>query len=121
MGPCFLQSRTPSGEKGAWTRGHLPLCFSGGCQRAACPKHGRLFQETDGYKAYAVSYMLCKRYGVDAKEYEISKLDGVFQAGPQGGYSCCPHRYAGYVQILNGRMAGAMGLTRDSKQKEQER
>ena len=23
--------------------------------------------------------MLCKRYGVDAKEYEISKLDGVFQ------------------------------------------
>ena len=36
-------------------------------------------RETDGYKAYAVSYMLCKRYGVDAKEYEISKLDGVFQ------------------------------------------
>ena len=31
-------------------------------------------RETDGYKAYAVSYMLCKRYGVDAKEYEISKL-----------------------------------------------
>ena len=23
--------------------------------------------------------MLCKRYGVDAKEYEISKRDGVFQ------------------------------------------
>lgn len=56
-------------------------------------------RETDGYKAYAVSYMLCKRYGVDAKEYEISKLDGVFQGRSPGGYSCCPHRYAGYVQI----------------------
>ena len=51
-------------------------------------------RETDGYQAYAVSYMLCKRYGVDAKEYEISKLDGVFQ-----GQVRCPHRYAGYVQI----------------------
>ena len=31
-------------KKGHGRAGHLPLCFSGGCQRAACPKHGRLFQ-----------------------------------------------------------------------------
>ena len=31
-------------------------------------------REAEGYKAYAVSYMLCKRYGVDAQEYDIPGL-----------------------------------------------
>lgn len=36
-------------------------------------------RETEGYKAYAVSYMLCQRYGVEAGGYNISRLDGVLQ------------------------------------------
>ena len=79
-------------------------------------------RETDGYKAYAVSYMLCKRYGVDAKEYEISKLDGVFQGQvPREDIPTALTDMRDTFKSLNGRMARAMGLTRDSKQKEQER
>ena len=79
-------------------------------------------RETDGYKAYAVSYMLCKRYGVDAKEYEISKLDGVFEVQvPRADIPAALTDMRDAVKSLNGRMARAMGLTRDSKQKEQER
>ena len=79
-------------------------------------------READGYKAYAVSYMLCKRYGVDAKEYEISKLDGVFQGQvPREDIPAALTDMRDAFKSLNGRMARAMGLTRDSKQKEQER
>ena len=79
-------------------------------------------RETDGYKAYAVSYMLCKRYGVDAKEYEISKLDGVFLGQvPREDIPAALTDMRDTFKSLNGRMARAMGLTRDSKQKEQER
>ena len=79
-------------------------------------------RETDGYKAYAVSYMLCKRYGVDAKEYEISKLDGVFQGQvPREDIPAALTDMRDTFKSLNGRMARAMGLTRDSKQKDQER
>ena len=78
-------------------------------------------RETDGYKAYAVSYMLCKRYGVDAKEYEISKLDGVFQGQvPREDIPAALTDMRDTFKSLNGRMARAMGLTRDSKQKEQD-
>ena len=40
----FRRAERHPGEKGHGRAGHLPLCFAGGCQRAACPKHGRLFQ-----------------------------------------------------------------------------
>ena len=41
--------------------------------------HEGYSREAEGYKAYAVSYMLCQRYGVDVKGYDISRLDGVLQ------------------------------------------
>lgn len=79
-------------------------------------------RETDGYKAYAVSYMLCKRYGVDAKEYEISKLDGVLQGqDPREEVPAALTDMRDTFKEMNGRMARAMGLTRASRQKEQER
>ena len=79
-------------------------------------------RETDGYKAYAVSYMLCKRYGVDAKEYEISKLDGVFQGQvPREEVPAALTDMRDTFKEMNGRIARAMGLTRASRQKEQER
>lgn len=84
--------------------------------------HEGYSREAEGYKAYAVSYMLCKRYGVDAKEYEISKLDGVFQGQvPREDIPAALTDMRDTFKSLNGRMARAMGLTRDSKQKEQER
>ncbi len=52
---------------------------SGACQCPACPQQRKYSRETEGYKAYAVSYMLCQRYGVEAGGYNISRLDGVLQ------------------------------------------
>ena len=84
--------------------------------------HEGYSREAEGYKAYAVSYMLCQRYGVDVKGYDISRLDGVFQGQvPREDIPAALTDMRDAFKSLNGRMARAMGLTRDSKQKEQER
>lgn len=84
--------------------------------------HEGYSREAEGYKAYAVSYMLCQRYGVDVKGYDISRLDGVLQG--QDSREEVPAALTDMrdtFKEMNGRMARAMGLTRTSRQKEQER
>ena len=84
--------------------------------------HEGYSREAEGYKAYAVSYMLCQRYGVDVKGYDISRLDGVLQGqDPREEVPAALTDMRDTFKEMNGRMARAMGLTRDSKQKEQER
>ena len=79
-------------------------------------------READGYKAYAVSYMLCRRYGMDVNEYDISKLDSVFQGkDPKEEIPAALSDMRDTLKELNGRMARAMGLTRASKPQEPER
>lgn len=84
--------------------------------------HEGYSREAEGYKAYAVSYMLCQRYGVDVKGYDISRLDGVLQGqDPREEVPAALTDMRDTFKEMNGRMARAMGLTRTSKQKEQER
>ena len=84
--------------------------------------HEGYSREAEGYKAYAVSYMLCQRYGVDVKGYDISRLDGVLQGqDPKEVVPAALTDMRDTFKELNGRMARAMGLTRASRQKEQER
>lgn len=84
--------------------------------------HEGYSREAEGYKAYAVSYMLCQRYGVDVKGYDISRLDGVLQGqDPREEVPAALTDMRDTFKEMNGRMARAMGLTRASKQKEQER
>ena len=79
-------------------------------------------RETDEYKAYAVSYMLCQRYGIDAGGYNISRLDSVFQGkDPMEDVPAALTDMHNAFKEINGRMARNMGLTRAGKQKEQER
>ena len=74
------------------------------------------------YKAYAVSYMLCKRYGIEAKGYDIGRLNSVFKGqDPREDVPAALSDMRETFKSLNGRMARAMGLTRDTKQKEPER
>ena len=83
---------------------------------------GRYSREADGYKAYAVSYMLCKRYGIEAKGYDIGRLNSVFKGqDPREDVPAALSDMRETFKSLNGRMARAMGLTRDTKQKEPER
>ena len=84
--------------------------------------HEGYSREAEGYKAYAVSYMLCQRYGVDVKGYNISRLDGVLQGqDPREEVPAALTDMRDTFKEMNGRMARAMGLTRASRQKEQER
>ena len=84
--------------------------------------HEGYSSEAEGYKAYAVSYMLCQRYGVDVKGYDISRLDGVLQGqDPREEVPAALTDMRDTFKEMNGRMARAMGLTRTSRQKEQER
>ena len=84
--------------------------------------HDGYSREAEGYKAYAVSYMLCQRYGVDVKGYDISRLDGVLQGqDPREEVPAALTDMRDTFNEMNGRMARAMGLTRTSRQKEQER
>ena len=84
--------------------------------------HEGYSSEAEGYKAYAVSYMLCQRYGVDVKGYDISRLDGVLQGqDPREEVPAALTDMRDTFKEMNGRMARAMGLTRASRQKEQER
>lgn len=84
--------------------------------------HEGYSREAEGYKAYAVSYMLCQRYGVDVKGYDISRLDGVLQGqDPREEVPAALTDMRDTFKEMNGRMARAMGLTRTSRQKEQER
>ena len=84
--------------------------------------HEGYSREAEGYKACAVSYMLCQRYGVDVKGYDISRLNGVLQGqDPREEVPAALTDMRDTFKEMNGRMARAMGLTRTSRQKEQER
>ena len=84
--------------------------------------HEGYSREAEGYKAYAVSYMLCQRYGVDVKGYDISRLDGVLQGqDPREEVPAALTDMRDTFKEMNGRMARAMGLDRTRRQKEQER
>lgn len=84
--------------------------------------HEGYSREAEGYKAYAVSYMLCQRYGVDVKGYDISRLDGVLQGqDPREEVPAALTDMRDTFKEMNGRIARAMGLTHASRQKEQER
>ena len=84
--------------------------------------HEGYSREAEGYKAYAVSYMLCQRYGVEAGGYNISRLDSVFQGqDPKEEIPAALTDMRDTFKEINGRMARAMGLSRAGRQKEQER
>ena len=71
--------------------------------------HEGYSREAEGYKAYAVSY-------------DISRLDGVLQGqDPREEVPAALTDMRDTFKEMNGRMARAMGLTRASRQKEQER
>ena len=75
----------------------------------------------DSYKAYCASYLLCKKYGIDVRSYDLSGIQGVL-AGKE------PWEIAGELSdiketanAISARMSRALEQNRQSKSKEQER
>ena len=74
-------------------------------------------------KPYAVSYMLCQRYGRGCKGDTTSPGWTACSRGktPRRRVPAALTDMRDTFKEMNGRMARAMGLTRASRQKEQER
>ena len=119
----FCRAERHPGEKGHGRPGHLPLCLPGRSPTCSLPKAWTAIPERQtGIKPMRSA--ICSAGGMawDAQEYEISKLDGVFQGQvPREDIPAALADMRDAFKSLNGRMARAMGLTRDSKQKEPER
>lgn len=75
----------------------------------------------DGYKAYCASYLLCKKYGIDTRGYDLSSIKDVM-TGKE------PQEIAGELSdiketasAISARMARVLEQSRQPKSKEQER
>lgn len=78
-------------------------------------------READGYKAYCVSYMLCKKYRIETKGYDVSRLNEVFKGKEPQEIISALSDMENAMGAINSRMAKSIGLNRTSKSKEQER
>lgn len=79
-------------------------------------------READGSQAYAVSYMICKKYGVDVQIYNVDRLKEAFRGmSPTDEIPAAFSDMEDAMGAINSRMARALGLSRASKSKEQQR
>lgn len=74
-----------------------------------------------GYKAYCVSYMLCKKYGVDTQNYDTSHLNEIFVGKEPDVIKSELKDMENAMGNINSRMAKVLYPERDRSQKEPER
>lgn len=79
------------------------------------------FRSEDGYKAYCASYLLCKKYSIDVRGYDLSGIKDVL-AGKE------PQEIAGELSdiketasTISARMSRVLEQSKQPKSKEQER
>lgn len=75
----------------------------------------------EGYKAYCVSYMLCKKYGIDTKGYDVSALNDVFTGRDPKEIGGELSEIKEAASSINFRMAKALEQSRTPRHQEQER
>ena len=74
-----------------------------------------------GFAAYSVSYVICKRYGVDVSNYDFSRLPDSFrEADPQSIRSQLSE-IGETAKEITGRMNRALEQSKTPRGKEQER
>lgn len=82
------------------------------------PEYSR---ESAGFAAYSVSYVVCKRYGVDVSAYDFSALpDSIRDAGPQTVRAAL-NEISETAKDITGRMNRALEQVKAPRAKEQER
>lgn len=83
--------------------------------------NGDYTREGAAFAAYSASYLLCRKYGIDASSYDFSRLPDSFrESDPQGVRAALSeiHDTAGEI---SGRMSRVLEQSRQPKSKEQER
>ena len=85
---------------------------------AANPDYSR---SEEGYKAYCVSYMLCKKYGIDTRGYDVSALNDVFTGRDPKEIGGELSEIKEAASSINFRMAKVLEQSRTPRHQEQER
>ena len=90
--------------------------------------HADLQQETkdysrsaDGYKAYYASYLLCKRYDIDAGGYDTNALKEVLKGKEKKEIANSLDSIKDTAKSISYRMSRALEQNKLPKSKEQER
>lgn len=90
--------------------------------------HAELAAANDNYTrkdaafaAYSVSYLLCRKYGVDVSGYDFSRLPDSFRESDPQGVRAVLTEIRDTAGEISGRMYRALEQNRQPKSKEQER
>lgn len=78
-------------------------------------------REDSGYGAYCVSYMLCKKYGVDTQSYDTSRLNEIFMGNAPEEIKSELKEMENAMGSINSRMAKVLYAGKEKNQKDHER
>ena len=74
-----------------------------------------------GFAAYSVSYILCRRNGIDVSGYDFSRLPDSFRETDAQGIRATLTEIADTSKNISGRMSRVLEQTKATRTKEQER
>lgn len=96
-------------------------CVSLELAKAELAAMGGQAREDSGYGAYCVSYMLCKKYGVDTRSYDTSRLNEIFMGQDPEEIKGALKEMENAMGSINSRMAKALYAGKEKNQKDHER
>lgn len=96
-------------------------CVSLELSKAELAAVGGQAREDSGYQAYCVSYMLCKKYGVDTQSYDTSRLNEIFMGKDPEEIKSELKGMENAMGSINSRMAKALYAGKEKNQKDHER
>lgn len=83
--------------------------------------HHEEIRDTSDYQAFCVSYMLCKKYGVDTQSYDTTHLNEIFKGKEPDSIKVELKDMENTMGTINSRMAKVLYPKREKSQPEQER
>lgn len=78
-------------------------------------------REGAAFAAYSASYLLCRKYGIDASSYDFSRLPDSFRESDAQGVRAALSEIRDTAGEISGRMSRVLEQSRQPKSKEQER
>lgn len=88
---------------------------------AQIAKDGNYSRSDTGFNAYCVSYMLCKKYGIDTKSFEFKELPENFKNQESGDVRNALTSIRKTMTEINDRMGLGVDKAKSQKQKDYER
>lgn len=83
--------------------------------------NGDYSRQDAAFAAYSVSYLLCRKYGIDASSYDFSRLPDSFRESDPQGIRAALTEIRDTAGEISGRMYRVLEQSKPPKSKEQER